>query len=100
MKNLQTFCFAGIVALLSMTAGCSCGNSNDPTAGMSETDAKAAIDRMTPENKIKAIASSPLPQAEKDKRYAEIEQQTGVKASDVLSGGGGGQPGSGGGAPK
>ena len=88
MKVNLSIPFACAAIILSMTAGCSCGDSNGPSAGMSETDAKAAIDNMSPENKIKAIASSPLPQAEKDKRYAEIEQQTGVKASEVLGGGG------------
>jgi hypothetical protein len=32
---------------------------------MSENDAKSTIDKMTPEQKIKAIASSPMPQVEK-----------------------------------
>lgn len=100
MKQLQTISFGALIVIISLTAGCSCGGSNDPTAGMSETDAKSAIDKMTPENKIKAIASSPLPQAEKDKRYAEIEQQTGVKAVEVLGGAGGGQPGAGGGGKR
>ncbi len=62
---------------------------------MSETDAKAAIDKMPPEQKIKAIANSPLPSAEKEKRYAEIEKETGVKAKDVLGGAPTGMPGSG-----
>ncbi len=53
---------------------------------MSEQDAKSAIDKMSPEDKIKAIASSPMAQKDKDAKYLEIEKETGVKASDVLSG--------------
>jgi hypothetical protein len=64
---------------------CGCDAGSQPK-GMSNDDAKSAIDKMTPENKIKAIASSPLPAAEKERRYAEIEKETGVKASTVLAG--------------
>jgi hypothetical protein len=65
-------------------AGCSAG---DAPPGMSGDDAKAAINKMSPEQKIKAIASSPMPQAEKDKEFAKIEAESGVKASSVLAGG-------------
>jgi len=61
---------------------------------MSGDEAKAAIDRMTPEQKIKAISSSPMPGPEKQKQYEKIEAETGVKASDVL-GGSLGSPGAG-----
>jgi len=54
---------------------------------MSEQDAKSAIERMSPEDKIKAIASSPMAQKDKDAKYLEIEKETGVKASDVLGAG-------------
>jgi hypothetical protein len=53
---------------------------------MSNDDAKAAIARMSPEQKIKAIAGSPMPQPAKEKEYAKIEAETGVKASTVLQG--------------
>jgi hypothetical protein len=51
---------------------------------------------MKPEDKIRAIASSPMPQAEKDKEYQKIESESGVKAADVL-GNRGGAPTPGGG---
>lgn len=70
------------LAMLSL-GGC-LGSVGNAPPGMSETDAKAAIDRMKPEDKIRAIASSPMPPQEKQAKYAEIEKETGVKASDVL----------------
>lgn len=69
-----------------------CGGPDAVTEGMSNDDAKAAIAKMKPEDKIRAINSSPMPQAEKDKQFAEIEKETGVKASDVLGGAGGPPP--------
>lgn len=53
---------------------------------MSDSDAKAAIQNMNPEDRIRAIASSPMSQGDKEKQYAEIEASTGVKASEVLKG--------------
>lgn len=64
-------------------SGCGVG---EAPSGMSDSDAKAAIDRMSPEEKIKFIASSPLPSQEKEARYQQIEKETGVKAADVLAG--------------
>jgi len=64
--------------------GCNAGNA---PSGMSEGDAKAAIANMKPEDRIRAIASSPMRQADKDREYAKIEAESGVKASDVLKGG-------------
>jgi hypothetical protein len=73
------------ITILSITvAGCNMGK---VPQGMTQNDAKNAIEKMTPEQKIKFYASSPMPQAEKEKKYAEIEAKTGVKAKDVLSGG-------------
>lgn len=74
-----------VVAIGTVT-GCDAGNA---PAGMSGDDAKNAIARMSPEDKIRAIASSPMPQPEKEKEYAKIEAETGVKAKDVLSSKGG-----------
>lgn len=81
MRKLWMLPLAVAVAAMS---GCSDPGSAPP--GMSADDAKSAIDRMPPEQKIRAIAGSPMPQAEKEQRYAEIEKETGVKAADVLSG--------------
>ena len=72
----------GIVALGILMAGCGVGK---VPAGMSNQDAKSAIDKMTPEQQIRAFASSPMNQQDKDKKYAEIEAETGVKAKDVLA---------------
>lgn len=72
-----------VIACALILSGCGIG---DAPSGMSNEDAKAAIDRMTPEQKIKFIASSPMAGPEKERKYAEIEAQTGVKAKDVLSG--------------
>lgn len=78
------------VILASALAGCNVGS---VPSGMSEQDAKNAIDKMPPEEKIKFFASSPMSAEEKAKKYAEIEAATGVKASDVLgAGAGAGQP--------
>jgi|CXWL01.1.fsa_nt_gi hypothetical protein len=71
-----------IVVLGILIAGCGVG---DVPAGMSEQDAKNAIAKMTPDQKIRAIASSPMNQKDKELKYAEIEAETGVKAKDVLA---------------
>ncbi|MCW5942170.1 MAG: hypothetical protein KIS66_08050 [Fimbriimonadaceae bacterium] len=81
----QTLLLSALLVAVSFGAGCGCDPGMAP-AGMSNDDAKAAIERMTPEQKIKLYASSPMSQAEKEAKYAEIEKETGVKASDVLSG--------------
>ncbi len=73
--------------LASFVAGCNVGS---VPSGMSENDAKNAIEKMSPEDKIKFYAGSPMPQAEKEAKYKEIEAATGVKASDVLAGAGAG----------
>jgi hypothetical protein len=74
-----------IVGAASMfVAGCDAGSA---PPGMSDGDAKAAIDKMSPEDKIRAIASSPMAAVDKEKKYAEIEAASGVKAADVLKGG-------------
>jgi hypothetical protein len=80
MKNFSKHAVFAFLAC-AVTLGCSAG---DVPSGMSGSDAKAAIDRMSPEQKIKAIASSPMPGPEKEKEYAKIEAETGVKAADVL----------------
>ncbi|HVL40170.1 MAG TPA: hypothetical protein VM328_12340 [Fimbriimonadaceae bacterium] len=61
---------------------------------MSGDEAKEAISRMSPEDKIRAIASSPMPGPQKQAEFEKIERETGVKAADVL-GGAVGTPGAG-----
>jgi hypothetical protein len=78
MKKVSIL-IAGIAALCLL--GCSAG---DAPAGMSAEEAKAAVAKMPPEQRIKAIAGSPMPQAQKEAEYAKIESATGVKAADVL----------------
>lgn len=79
--------FGLIIAVCALIAIGLAGCSEPGTVpkGMSEADAKRAIEQMSPEDKIRAIASSPMPPQEKEARYAEIERETGVKAADVLS---------------
>ena len=92
MKKFQAISLAVAATVIIIGAGCK-GGAQGLSKPMDEQDAKEAIANMTPENRIKAIASSPLPQAAKDKEYAEIEAATGVKAADVLAGRGGTAPG-------
>ncbi len=82
MKPNLTTSFA-VVVMAAILSGCSIGNA---PSGMDNDDAKAAIAKMTPEQRIKAIASSPMPGPEKQKQYEQIERESGVKASDVLGG--------------
>ena len=79
MKRTYLFVFAALCL-----AGCNVGMAPD---GMSREEAKAALDKMSPQDQIKYVASSPMPPEQKKKRYAEIEEKTGVKAKDVLGGG-------------
>lgn len=90
--KLKLALLVAVVASLGI-AGCDAGGQ---PAGMSGEDAKNAIAKMKPEDKIRAIASSPMPQAEKEKEYQKIESESGVKAADVL-GNRGGAPTPGGG---
>lgn len=76
--------FSILLVLGVALAGCNLGNAPD---GMSGTEAKANFENLPPQEKIKMIASSPMPDSEKKQRYAEIEAKTGVKAADVLGGG-------------
>lgn len=69
------------VLLAVALSGCSLGMA---PAGMSREEARQALDNLSPQDKIRYYASSPMPQAEKQKKYAEIEAKYGVKASDVL----------------
>lgn len=71
-----------LVTAVVMIVGCS----STVPKGMSQDDAKNTIEKMKPEDKIRFYNSSPMPQAEKEAKFREIEQQTGVKASDVLKG--------------
>lgn len=84
MTKLQGLLLAGISIGLTLSVGCN--STPGVSSGMSEMDAKDAIAKMSPQDKIKAIASSPMPQKEKDAEYAKIESETGVKAADVLGG--------------
>jgi hypothetical protein len=65
-----------------------CDDIGNAPKGMSHDEAAKALDQLEPDAKIRAIAGSPMPQAEKEKRYKEIETETGVKASEVLGDGG------------
>jgi len=85
MKPLTNAAIATTALLFSLAvAGCSIGMA---PAGMSREEARAALDRLSPQEKIRYYSTSPMPMNEKMKKYAEIEAKTGVKASDVLGGG-------------
>lgn len=56
-----------------------CDNIGNAPAGMSKDDVNAAVNKMTPEQKIKFYQSSPMPQAEKEKKIAEIKKEAGLK---------------------
>jgi hypothetical protein len=78
MKKLQLL---SAILLALTVVGCNVGNVPE---GMNANDAKGAIAKMTPEQKIRAIASSPMPADQKQAEYKKIEAETGVKADDVL----------------
>jgi hypothetical protein len=84
MKSIPLLALSLAIIGFGVTTGCGCSNIGGAPPGMSESDAKAAIEKMSPEDKIRAIASSPMPGKEKEARYLEIEKETGDKASDVL----------------
>ncbi|AIE85616.1 hypothetical protein [Fimbriimonas ginsengisoli] len=89
MKRILLLITALIVA--GALAGCKGGSAPDT---MSADQTTSALDKMKPEDQIKYYANSPMPEAQKEKKYAEIEAKTGVKASTVLGGmkGPGGPP--------
>lgn len=82
MKRFN-YLLAAALALVPIlcSIGCSMGMSPAP---MTREDAKSALEKLSPQDKIRYYASSPMPQAEKEKHFQEIEQKYGVKASDVL----------------
>lgn len=84
MNKNHLILLSTMVVGLAMSSGCGCGSIGNAPSGMSESDAKSAIANMSPEDKIKAIASSPMSASEKEAKYAEIEKESGVKAADVL----------------
>ncbi len=81
-----------IVIVASLLSGCSSGG---PAAGMSDSEIKSEYDKMTPQDKIKFIASSPASGPEKEAKFKKIEEETGVKASDVLGANSSMSPGAG-----
>ena len=80
MKKAQIIVLiSSVVAFGWMVAGCSVG---EAPAGMSGDDAKTAVSKMSPQDQIKFIQSSPMPPDEKAKKIAEIEAKSGVKAAE------------------
>jgi len=72
----------GALALAWFT--CGCDNIGNAPAGMSNQQAADAIAKMSPEDRIRFIASSPASPAQKAAKYKKVEEETGVKAADVL----------------
>ncbi|RYG30353.1 hypothetical protein EON81_25070 [bacterium] len=67
-----------IVGLLVVVCtGCSVGNAPEP---MSEAQLADSVSKLKPQDQINYIRVMPIPQAEKDRRIAEIEQKFGMKA--------------------
>jgi len=75
MKNVLTLA-AALAATAGILAGC---NSGMGPQGLSEAEAKKAIEDLPPADRIKFIESSPMPDAEKKKKIAEIKAQAGIK---------------------
>jgi hypothetical protein len=88
--------FIMIVVAVSFAAfassGCNLGNAPE---AMSADQARSALNKMSPQDQIKYVATSPMSAEDKQKRYADIEAKTGVKASDVLGANGAPVTGSG-----
>jgi len=57
-------------------AGCSVG---DAPKGLSAEETRAAVDALPPDKQIDYINRSPIPQAEKEKRIADIKAKAGMK---------------------
>ena len=55
--------------------GCNIGNAPTP---MEASEVQGAVDKLPPQDQIRYIQNSPLPQAEKDKRIAEIKAKHGL----------------------
>jgi len=74
--------FALLTALVVFPlSGCGVG---DLPSGMSREEAKDALSKLSPQDQIRYVSSSPMPPEQKKQRYKEIEEKTGVKAADVL----------------
>ena len=90
---MKTHLICSVIVIGAFVAsGCNVGNA---PPGMSGDDAKKAIAAMKPADRIRAIASSPMAGPEKEKEFAKIEAESGVKASDVLGKSPIGAPGAG-----
>ena len=57
-------------------AGCNAGAAPET---MKPEDVKSAVDKATPEQQIDWYKRSPLPEAEKNKKIAEIKEKAGIK---------------------
>ncbi len=72
---MKTIWIVGLLALACV--GCNVGNAPEP---MSEGQLKDAVSKLPPQDQINYIRSTPMPQAKKDERIAEIEKKYGIKA--------------------
>lgn len=76
MKSLSfSILVVGISSL--WLGGCNAGSAPEP---MSESQLQDTVSKLAPKDQINYIRSTPMPQAEKDRRIAEIEAKTGYKA--------------------
>lgn len=63
------------VAML-LCVGCNVGNAPAP---MDEDQLKAAVEKLSPQDQINYINSSPMPKELKEKRIAEIKAKAGMQ---------------------
>jgi len=83
-QKMKTWIKLGCAGALGLVIiGCNAGS---VPRGMTQDDAKARIANMKPEDRIKFYNNSPMSQVDKEKKFKEIEEKTGVKAADVLNG--------------
>jgi hypothetical protein len=63
------------IFILGLLGGCS--NIGNAPEGQSEEEAKAALQKMSPQEQINMIKASPMPPAEKEKKIRELEAKMG-----------------------
>ena len=66
---------AGLLGLACL--GCNVGSAPEP---MNESQLKDAVDQLKPQDQINYIRSTPMPEAKKAERIAEIEKKYNIKA--------------------
>jgi hypothetical protein len=68
--------FSGVLAAGFAATGCNIGNAPEPMSG---DEARAAVEKLSPEQQIEWINRSPMPPAEKQKKIDEIKAKHGLQ---------------------